>query len=98
MFFKLINDNPHKISREFEKLFSEPLTVIHVVDGAECVNPAAHDAVLPVQHPSPASSAVPVAAFVAGGQLRDGAVHVGGGRHSLRRGLQLHAELDEAAH
>lgn len=55
------------------------LTVIHVVDGAECVHPAAHHTVLPMQHPSPASSAIPVAAFLAAARLRGGTVQLAAG-------------------
>lgn len=69
------------------------LTIVHIVDSAEGVNPAAHDTVLPVQHPSPSSSPVPVAS----GLLSDLAVNFSCSR-SLRHRLQLHAELDEAAH
>ncbi|PWA23072.1 hypothetical protein CCH79_00002136 [Gambusia affinis] len=47
------------------------LTVIHVADGVEGVDPAAHDAALPLQHPPVPSAAVPGAGFLSGGLLRN---------------------------
>lgn len=54
------------------------LTVIHVADGVEGVDPAAHDAALPLQHPAAPSAAVPGAGFLSGGLLRNARL-VGGG-------------------